>query len=113
MYRIRDSVSRRDGSEYECRNEDCPMYYALRYKGAPKEVRIERAETPAFAFKRAFGRGNPSDDAEWKRIPGSVYRSDAKRAEAINDPAGWITFPKVREEVLPPPSNFGKGMTRY
>jgi hypothetical protein len=74
-------------------------YYAVRYKSAPTQPRIEKANTPRRAFHLAFGhpprtfKGQPAD-AEYKDLGGrvKVIQSDRKRIALLTEPTGWIEF---------------------
>lgn len=72
-------------------------YYAVRYKSAPKQIRIEKADTPQKAFRLAFG-GFPicPANAEYKDLGSrvAVIQSDKKRIALLTDPNHWVTFPE-------------------
>ncbi len=66
-------------------------YYAVRPKGDPSNIRIEKALSPATACEMAFGKGRLSQ-WEWKDLGPrvSVIQSDSKRIALLTDPTGWI-----------------------
>lgn len=77
--------------------------YAVRYKSAPREIRIERAETPERAFKLAFGlppftlRSQVEAEAEYIDLgPRRDSPVSKERQRILNDPTRWVTF-KRRE----------------
>jgi hypothetical protein len=74
-------------------------YYAVRYKSAPDQIRIEKAETPVRAFTLAFGTyATPmkglGPHAEYKDLGTriSILKSDKKRIAILTDPKDWVDF---------------------
>jgi len=70
-------------------------FYAVRYKAAKDQIRIERAATPADAAALCFGSPMPAyrrKALEYKDLgthnPATL--SDAKRIAIIKDTANWI-----------------------
>lgn len=74
-------------------------YYAVRYKSAPDQVRIEKAETAEKAFRLAFGvppriLGDLPVTSEYVDLGTrvNVIRSTKKRLELLNNPTNWVTY---------------------
>lgn len=82
-------------------------YWAVRYSGAPEQVRTEKAETPERAFKLAFGVspvmfGVNDGRTQYKDLGTRVeiLRSDKRRIAALTSPDGWVAFPdRIRWSV--------------
>lgn len=66
-------------------------YYAIRFASAPDHIRIEKAEDPRTAHRRAFGPFTKMTRWEWKDLGKrvGVIRSDNKRIALLTDPNNW------------------------
>lgn len=72
------------------------IYWAVRPKSMPEQIRIEHAHTSYEACKLAFGRPIGVDGWEAKNLGTrvAVIQSPNKRSALLKEPTGWTTINK-------------------